>query len=132
MQKPGSDDDILMVDGDQITVPNRPTTVQVIGAVMESRGVLYHEGANLDYYLDHAGGFTRDAAGRDRILVIRQGGGLLPVKKVTKFLPGDVIMVPTKPMAEPIQRRTNQFDSIFRSLTNSTLIILVAKKLLGL
>jgi protein involved in polysaccharide export with SLBB domain len=131
MRRPGSDDDILMVNGDSIQVPVRPTTVQVVGAVMESRGVLFKEGANLQHYLDHVGGFTRDAA-KDKIQVIRLGGGLMPVQKVRKFLPGDVIMVPTQPMVAPIQNRSNTVDSIFRSLTNGALIVLVAKKLLGL
>jgi protein involved in polysaccharide export with SLBB domain len=128
---PGGEDDILMADGDTVTVPTTPTTVEVIGAVMQSRGVLYHEGARLDYYLDHVGGYSPDAS-RDRVLVIHLGGGLVPIKKVKEFLPGDVIIVPTKVLEAQIGRRQNDLDTIFRNLTSSVLVVLVAKKLLGL
>lgn len=128
---PGGEDDILMADGDTVTVPTTPTTVEVIGAVMQSRGVLYHEGAKLEYYLDHVGGYSPDAS-RDRVLVIHLGGGLVPIKKVKEFLPGDVIIVPTKVLEAQIGRRQNDLDTIFRNLTSSVLVVLVAKKLLGL
>ena len=58
----GEADDIVLVDGDIIKVPERPTTVQVIGAVNSERGILFDPGKRLDYYVDLAGGFTTDAA----------------------------------------------------------------------
>jgi len=130
LKHPGSDDDLLMLDGDAITVPVRPTTVTVMGAVVQSRGVVYREGAKLDYYLSEVGGYTEDAA-KNKVLVIRVGGGLSPIKQVKQFKPGDIIFVPTKVLAADINRRQTDYDSIFRSLTSSALIFFVAKKLLG-
>jgi len=130
MQKPGGDDDLLMLDGDTITVPVRPTTVTVMGAVVQSRGVVYREGARIEYYLDEVGGYTADAA-KDRVLVIRVGGGLAPIKQVKQFKPGDIIFVPTRVLAADITKRQNDYDSLFKNLTGSAIIFLVARKLLG-
>ena len=58
LRKPGGSEDILLVDGDVITIPEKPTTVQISGAVVNPRGVLFKEGANLDYYITRAGGFA--------------------------------------------------------------------------
>jgi protein involved in polysaccharide export with SLBB domain len=131
MQRPGSDDDLIMLDGDSITVPERPTTVTVMGAVVQSRGVVYRENAKLDYYLSEVGGLTVDAA-KDRILVIRVGGGLVPIKQVKQFKPGDILFVPTKVIAADITKRQTDYDGIFKSLTSSAVIFLGVRKLFGL
>ena len=130
MRRTGSDDDLLMLDGDTVTVPTRPTTVTVMGAVVQSRGVVYREGAKIGYYLAEVGGFTEDAA-KDRVLVIRVGGGLSPIKNVKQFKPGDIIFVPTKVLAADISQRQNTYDNIFKSLSGSAIVFFVAKKLLG-
>lgn len=131
LRNPGSSDDPLMVDGDRVTVPEKPTTVQVVGAVYTPRGVLHREGARVDYYIEQTGGYTADAA-KDRVQVVRFGGGLVPLKKAGKLQPGDVIVVPTKVLAERLSGRTREIDQIFRNLTSSALVVLVAKSLFGL
>ncbi|HEV2474120.1 MAG TPA: SLBB domain-containing protein, partial [Chthonomonadales bacterium] len=50
LRRPGSAADITLVDGDTITIPVTPTTVQVLGAVVHSRGVLYAPGKGVQYY----------------------------------------------------------------------------------
>jgi protein involved in polysaccharide export with SLBB domain len=131
LQKPGGEDDIVLLDGDNIIIPEKPTTVQVIGAVFHPRGVLHREGVKLDYYITQCGGYAPDAA-KDRVLVIRLGGGLTPINKVKSFLPGDVILVPTQVLAAKLSTRNSDIDNIFRNITNTSVILLVAKKLLGL
>jgi protein involved in polysaccharide export with SLBB domain len=131
MQHPGSDDDVIMQDGDTVTVPERPTTITVMGAVVQSRGVVFREGAKLDYYLSEVGGLTVDAA-KDRILVVRVGGGLVPIKEVKQFKPGDIIFVPTKVVVANLGRPGVDWDSFFKSLTTSAIVFLLAKNLFGL
>jgi protein involved in polysaccharide export with SLBB domain len=131
LQKPGSEDDIVLIDGDNIIIPEKPTTVQVVGAVIHPRGVLYRENVNLDYFIQQCGGYAPDAA-KDRVLVIRLGGGLTPINKVKSFLPGDVILVPTQVLAAKLSSRSSDVDNIFRNITNTSVILLVAKRLLGL
>jgi len=77
LRKPGGGDDILVVDGDTINIPETPTMIPAVGAVVVSVGVPYLPGKNLGYYIAHAGGFAPDAA-TDRIVVIHAGGGLEP------------------------------------------------------
>lgn len=133
LMHPGGQDDILLKDGDEITIPETPTTVLVVGAVYDrgSQAVVYHPGEGIDFYIKHAGGMTPDAA-RDRIEIIRAGGGMVPAGKVGKILPGDVIVVPTKPLAAKISRQSNAINDFFKSITSSVLIYAIAKTAFGL
>ncbi len=131
LRKPGSEEDILLVDGDVITIPEMPTTLQVSGAVVNPRGVLFKSGAGLDYYITRAGGFAPDVA-KDRIVVIRAGGGIFPASKAGALRPGDLIFVPTKVVAEKITANSNLLNDLFRGITNTALSVLLATKLFGL
>jgi len=131
LQNPGTNEDITLLDGDTITIPERPTTVEVIGAVYHKRGVQYRPGETLQQYVDEAGGYTPDAA-RDRIEVIRVGGGLVPARKAGKIQPGDVILVPTKVLATKISNNTDYITQFFSSVTSSILVYKLATSLFGL
>jgi protein involved in polysaccharide export with SLBB domain len=131
LRRPNGNDDLLLVDGDRITIPEKPTTVQVVGAVLHGRGVLYKPGASLDYYVSEAGGFAPDAA-KDRITVIHAGGGLKPANQVRNLQAGDVLLVPTRVLAEKISENSNSFNNIFSSLTNSALLFKVVGSVFGL
>ena len=132
LRRPGGEDDITLMDGDTVTVPIMPTTVQVLGAVINSRAVLFHAGEKVDYYVANAGGFTPDAA-RDRIVIIHTGGGLIPADKAGPLRPGDVIVVPTKVVAAKLSDgRSNGMDDIFRSVTSAAITLRLATVLLGL
>lgn len=115
MKKPGSLDDLIVMDGDVITVPEEPTTVSVTGAVIHPNGVPYRKNAPVSYYIAAAGDYTVDAR-KDAVEVIRRGGGLIPASKVKEIRPGDVILVPNKVLAEKISTNRPGFDSIFKSV----------------
>ena len=121
MRRPGGDEDIILVDGDTIVIPEQPTTVQVVGAVFNSRSVLYKPGAPLSYYVEQAGGFAPDSANK-QIEIIHAGGGLIPADKVRTLRPGDVILVPTRVLAEKISRNSNAFNDIFKNILSTALI----------
>jgi len=132
LKRPGGDGDLPLANGDTITVPERPSTVQVIGAVFNGRAVLFTPGANLDQYVAQAGGFTPDAA-RDRIVVIHAGGGLLPARNVRSLRPGDVIVVPTRVLAEKLAtRRGSAISDLFKGVTNTAIVLKLAGSLFGL
>ena len=124
-------DDILLKDGDTIIVPEKPTTIQVIGAVTNQRGVLFTPGKPLAYYIALAGDYTPDAA-KDRIVVIHAGGGIIPAKDAKTLRPGDVILVPTKVLAQKISENRNGFGDFFKSLTSSAILFKVATGIFGL
>ena len=131
LKKPGGFDDIILVDGDQIVIPETPTTVQVIGAVYHSSGVQYTPAQNMDYYIQRSGGFATDAA-KDRILVIRRGGGVLPASKAGQMRPGDLIFIPTRVQAEKLGSNNSAFNDIFKTVTNTALTAFLATRLFGL
>ncbi len=130
LKKPGSDEDILLTDGDTIQVPERPTTVTVVGAVVRQAAVRYRPGMRLEDYVTEAGGPAPDAA-LDRAIVVRLGGGTLPAKKVKQFQPGDMIVVPNKVLAERVSNRNSDLDTAIKSVTGATLLFFVAKKIFG-
>ena len=114
LRHPGGDADVVLEEGDTVTIPTQPTTIEVAGAVFNTRGVVFKPGAGLDYYIAQAGGYAPDAA-RDRIEVIHMGGGLVPANKVRRLRAGDMILVPTKVLAAKIATHRSAFDSILKT-----------------
>ena len=131
LRRPGSNEDILLKDGDTLVIPETPTTVQVVGAVYNNSGVVYHPGQSIDYYIQHSGDYTPDAA-RDRIEVIHAGGGLIPADKAGAIQPGDLIFVPTKVLAEKVGRSNGGFSAFFQGLVGSAITLKVLTSVFGL
>jgi protein involved in polysaccharide export with SLBB domain len=131
LKRPGGREDFLLKDGDTLVVPETPTTVQVVGAVFNARGVLYQPGQSIDYYIQHAGDYTPDAA-KDRIEVIHAGGGLIPASKAGGLQPGDLILVPTKVLAEKVGRSGSAFSDFFQGLLGSAVTFKVLSSVFGL
>jgi protein involved in polysaccharide export with SLBB domain len=101
---------LALEDGDQITVPNRPSFVGVFGAVMAETSFLYRPGASVQDYIDRAG-MTAEAE-EDATLLIRADGSVESNPAVRNWFggggfmgkslqPGDSIFVP-----ERLDRRT--------------------------
>lgn len=88
--------DLLILDGDIITVPKELETVKVMGEVLNPNNVVYVKGKSLKYYVNQAGGFT-DNALKKRIFVQYANGavkgkdGAYPEVK-----PGAEIVVPKR------------------------------------
>ena len=131
LRRPGDSEDIILKDGDTLVVPETPTTVQVVGAVVNAEGVLFTPGQSIDYYIQRAGDFTPDAA-KDRIEVIHAGGGLIPAGKAGAIQPGDLILVPTKVLAEKVGRSGGGFSAFFQGLVGSAVTLKVLTSVFGL
>jgi protein involved in polysaccharide export with SLBB domain len=58
---PESPANVPLVDGDSIHVPRFNPTIRVTGAVTYSGYVAYRPGADLEYYIEQAGGYRGDA-----------------------------------------------------------------------
>jgi polysaccharide export outer membrane protein len=68
MVSPKSKSNIPMVGGDSLFVPERLNTVKVIGEVGFETSVLLKDGADYQYYITKAGGFTRRSE-KSRVVV---------------------------------------------------------------
>lgn len=112
LRRPGGPADILLKDGDVITIPEPPTTVSLTGAVVLPATVPYSSGSSLAWYLQRAGGLAADA-NRDAVLVIRASGEIIAAKRGTRITAGDVIFVPTAIQAIKI----SQFRETLRDVS---------------
>ncbi len=92
----GTPDDIVLVDGDALTVPEPPASVLVVGAVRTSTSVLYQQGANVDYYINRVGGLAKEADKKEIHIVRADGSAVSSFTNLRDLEPGDTVVVPTK------------------------------------
>jgi len=90
----GSPDDIEMEDGDTLHIPQRPTSVSILGAVRYATAILYQPEENIEYYLARAGGATRQADLEQAYILKPDGIALASFVKMRKVEAGDAIIVP--------------------------------------
>lgn len=96
ISKPGSDADIVLREGDVISVPEMTSTVKINGAVMMPNTVTYKDGKNVRYYLNQAGGYSQNAK-KTKKFIIYMNGEVEKVKSRSKKVePGCEIIVPNK------------------------------------
>lgn len=97
LRSPGSDDDLVLREGDILYVPEYVSTVKISGAVMYPNTVTYKEGENLKYYINQAGGFGNNAKKRKAFVVYMNGTvSRLRTGNSKAIEPGCEIIVPSK------------------------------------
>ena len=92
---PGSDDDIVLREGDRLIVPVYNGTVKINGEVMYPNTVGFEAGKKAKYYVDLAGGYSSKAK-KSRAYIIYMNGDVAKVSKGAKVRPGCEIVVPSK------------------------------------
>lgn len=96
LKNPGGDADIVLREGDVISVPEMTSTVKINGAVMMPNTVTYIKGKDVGYYLSQAGGYSQNAK-KSKKFIIYMNGQVDKVKKWShKVEPGCEIVVPNK------------------------------------
>lgn len=92
--------DIELEEGDSVHVPTDPLTVQVVGAVYNQSAFVYDKDKGYQYYIDLAGGYTKNA-GKGNIYIlkangtaIRPGGGFFGISGDIEA--GDTIVIPER------------------------------------
>lgn len=96
---------LTLEDGDQLIIPPRPATVDVLGAVYNPNSFIYKPGRTVGDYLGQAGGGTREADVR-RVFVVRADGSVISRQgrreswfdnfESQRLMPGDSIVMPEK------------------------------------
>jgi polysaccharide biosynthesis/export protein len=123
---------IQIVEGDQIQIDKNPGVVYVRGEVGVPSAVVYEAGADLNYYLDQAGG-VKDGGDETRTVVIQPNGRKWTTgwffSPTTDILAGATISVPVKVEHEsktlPILR---DWATIFASLATMMVVIVQITK----
>lgn len=97
MAQPGSEYDLVLREGDVLSVPKLNNTVKVNGVVMMPNTVGYLSDKNANYYLDQAGGYALNAK-KSKKFVIYMNGQVARIKgrSKDKIEPGCEIIVPSK------------------------------------
>ena len=114
--------DLPLEDGDRITIPTRPPTVQVVGAVYNQSTFIYRAGKNVSNYLDQSGGATRNADS-GRMFVVRADGSVLSKQmhrslwggklESVKLMPGDTIVMPQRLHTTNWMRGIRDWSQVF-------------------
>lgn len=100
MQKPGSDFDLVLREGDKLVVPEYNNTVKISGDVLYPNTVAYKKGENAKFYVNMAGGFGSRAK-KSHTYIVHMNGMVNQMGKGAKPTPGCEIIVPTKPKTDP-------------------------------
>jgi len=105
LKNPNSKYDLLVESGDVIRIPTTLQTIKVTGEVLRPISVVYQPGRSFKYYINSAGGFTRNAYKRGSF-VSKANGSVEGTKQPVFFnnypdiTPGSVISVPQKAKKE--------------------------------
>jgi protein involved in polysaccharide export with SLBB domain len=96
---------IELEDGDSLVVPNKPSTVSVVGAVYNQNSLIFHNNRRVGDYLKLSGGGTGDADMK-HLFVIRADGSVLSRVNTSRTwsgglesmraLAGDTVVVPSR------------------------------------
>jgi protein involved in polysaccharide export with SLBB domain len=120
---PGSKDDLVLEEGDVITIPQEKMDVRISGQVLFPTRVVYQDLLDLKHYLGRAGGLT-DNARKSKIYVLYPNGN---AGKTSKFLffksypeitPGSEIIVPKKHEVERRRLTTGEVIGITTAITS--------------
>lgn len=110
LAKTRSDDNIVLLHGDQLNVPTRRSTVEIQGAVNAPTAITVNPGASFRYYVRAAGGAT--ATGDEKRAYVIQPNGKIEARERILWIfvrnptprPGATVIVPTRSTSD----RTNE------------------------
>jgi len=117
--------DLPLEDGDRFTVPSRPGTVNVVGAVYDQNSFLFNQRQQLRGYVRSAGGPTRDADDKHAFIIRADGSVVSRVSRSgvfgntfdsTRMNPGDTVVVPEKVPRPSALRNFVNYSQIFSQL----------------
>lgn len=122
LSNPKGNADLVLREGDVISIPKNNNTVTINGAVMVPNTVSYMQGKDVDYYLNQAGGYS-DNAKKSKKFIVYMNGQVTKVKGSGKkqIEPGCEIIVPSK-----AKKKTNIGNILGYATTFSTLGMMVA------
>lgn len=102
LDHPGSEEDLILLEGDIIQIPKELQTVRMVGEVLLPTTTRYSNKSNLRKYISKAGGFTEEAR-RGKTYVVYANGdakmthNFIGLKFYPELEPGAEIVVPKKP-----------------------------------
>lgn len=96
LENPGGYYDIVLKEGDVLSVPELVSTVKIAGDVMFPNTVTYMPGKKYKDYIKDAGGYG-ERANKKKTFIVYMNGNVAMAKGNTPIEPGCQIIVPSKP-----------------------------------
>lgn len=96
LAQPGGTYDMVLQEGDSISIPQQMSTVKISGEVLYPNTVVYEPKTNYKHYIDQAGGYSPRAK-KSSAFIIYANGSVARLKRNTPIEPGCHIVVPSKP-----------------------------------
>lgn len=133
LNRRGSENDIVLLDGDALVVPARRSTIEIQGQVQAPRAVTVNSGKSLGYYLMAAGGVTTEGD-RRRAYVIQPDGRVqttrhllwgIPLQPTPR--PGATVVVPTREQRPSSAERAATVAVLAQAITSIAAIIVVLR-----
>lgn len=126
LKNPGSEDDLILEEGDILSVPKLLQTVRMRGDVVYPTTVRHEAGKSLKHYINGAGGFERRANRKQTYVVYANGAvkrtkGFLGIRNFPPVEPGAEVIVPTKGPKVPL--RLGEIVGITTGLATLGLVI---------
>lgn len=87
---------VSLLDGDEVVVPRLTQNINIIGRVVQPGLIPLQSGADLQYYIERAGGYSWQADRGGTFLVKGATGVAIKKQRVDDISAGDTIVIPTK------------------------------------
>lgn len=126
LKNPGSDLDLILEEGDIISIPRQLQTVRMRGDVVYPATVRFEKDRGMKYYINRAGGFDI-RANRKRTYIVYANGevartkSLMGLRSYPTVKPGSEVIVPTKGPRVPV--RPGELVGIATGLATLVLVI---------
>lgn len=129
LSNPGGEYDIVLREGDLITIPEYSSIVKIRGEVKYPTALNWRKGKSLNYYIRHAGGFGEKAKKRG-VYVINMNGSVEKISRFSKkaIMPGCEIVVPRRKVYKSLS--TAEFIAIGTSTASLATMIVTLVNLL--
>lgn len=99
LKNPGGNNDLVLREGDELTIPVLDNTVRIGGAVQMPTSIRYRKGLNKRTIIDAAGGYTK-MAHRRKAFIVYMNGRVAKLGRFTNIEPGCQVIVPKKEKKE--------------------------------
>lgn len=126
LANPGSEEDLVLEEGDVLNVPKLLQTVRMRGDVVYPTTLRHQLGRGFTYYINGAGGFDRRANRKQTYVVYANGAvkrtkGFLGIRSYPAIEPGAEVIVPSKGPKTPF--RVGELVGVTTGLATLALVL---------
>ena len=131
LAKPGSAEDLFLLEGDIIKVPKQLQTIQTFGSVNVPKQIVYYDGITFQDAIIESGRYSMNASRKNAYVIypngqVRKTKSFLFIRSNPEIRPGTEIYIPAKrPKAK---MSTGEYIGLVTSLTGLMSVLIYLKK----